>query len=429
MKEALKRILTENQERMPVSLYPREAATLAGSRQIHAVVGLRRAGKTFFLHQCVNELLSSGVPREAILFVNLEDERLAALTAEQLGLLVDAYDELFPERLRQTVHVFLDEVQVVPGWERFVARLFEDKRYRISLSGSSSKLLSKEIATSLRGRGVATHLYPLSFRELAGYRGLGVSGRLAYSRERFRAVKLLEEYLTWGGLFEVQDAPAEDLRRRIVSTCLDLVVYRDLVERYSVGNLGAMKALIRYYVTNMSRKASLTRLSTGLGVAVARNTLAQYTAFLEDVNFLYACPKFSYRLRQGNTPSKYYLADPAFKTVAGVNHSADRGAYFENAVYMELRRRGGEVCFFEESVECDFVVRQGGKVTEAFQVSVDPDIAGERETRGLLAALEAFGLRRGTIVCADAEREETIDGKVIRYVPLWRWLLERPPTT
>lgn len=426
MKEALKRIISENQERMPFALFRREAATLHGSRQIHAVVGLRRAGKTFFLYQSVNELLSSGVPREAILFVNLEDERLATLTVERLGLLVDSYDELFPERLRQTVHVFLDEVQVVPGWERFVARLFEDKRYRISLSGSSSKLLSKEIASSLRGRSVATHLYPMSFRELAGYRDLPVSGRFAYSRERFRAVKLLEEYLLWGGLFEVQDAPDEPQRRRIVSTYLDLVVYRDLVERYSVKKLGAMKALIRYYVTNMSRKASITRLSGNLGVPVARNTVSQYTAFLEDVNFLYACPKFSYRLRQGNTPSKYYLADPSFKTVAGVNHSADRGAYFENAVYMELRRRGGEVCFFEESGECDFVVRQGGKVTEAFQVCVDPETAGERETRGLLAALGAFDLGSGTIVCTEEEREETIDRKTIRYVPLWRWLLERP---
>lgn len=426
MKEALKRILSENQERMPFPLFPREAETLPGSRQIHAVVGLRRAGKTYFLYQSVNDLLSSGVPREAVLFVNLEDERLAALTAERLGLLVDSYDELFPERLRETVHVFLDEVQVVPGWERFVARLFEDKRYRISLSGSSSKLLSKEIATSLRGRAVATHLYPMSFRELASYRGLPVSGRLAYSRERFRAAKLLEEYLLWGGLFEVQDAPDEARRRRIVSTYLDLVVYRDLVERYSVKNLGAMKALIRWFVTNMSRKASLTRLSGNLGVPVARNTVAQYTSFLEDVNFLYACPKFSYRLRQGNTPSKYYLADPSFKTVAGVNHSADRGAYFENAVYMELRRRGGEVCFFEESGECDFVVRQNGKVTEAFQVCVDPEAAGERETKGLLAALEAFGLGGGTIVCSDTEREETIGGKRVRFVPLWRWLLERP---
>lgn len=104
------------------------------------------------------------------------------------------------------MRVFLDEVQVVPGWERFVARLFEEKRYRLTFTGSSSELLSKEIATSLRGRSIATTLYPLSFAEFAQYRGLSLGKRLAYSRERFKAVKLLETYLTWGGFFEVQDA-------------------------------------------------------------------------------------------------------------------------------------------------------------------------------------------------------------------------------
>ena len=199
MKEALKRIISENQERMPFSLFARDAATLVASRQIHAVIGLRRVRKTFFLYQSINELLVSGVPREAVLFVNFEDERLAALTAEKLGVLLDAYYELYPERVRETVHVYLDEVQVVPGWERFVARLFEDKRYRIAVTGSSSKLLSKELATSLLGRSVATHLYPLSFAELATYRGVAVSSRLAYRRERYRVVKLLDEFLAWGG--------------------------------------------------------------------------------------------------------------------------------------------------------------------------------------------------------------------------------------
>jgi predicted AAA+ superfamily ATPase len=295
------------------------------------------------------------------------------------------------------------------------------------VSGSSSKLLSKELATSLRGRSVATHLYPLSFAELASYRGVPVRGRLAWGRERFRLVSLLDEYLAWGGLFEVQDATDEPLRRRIVSTHLDLVVYKDLVERYSVKNLGAMKALIRYFVTNATRRASLTRLSGNLGVPAARNTVAQYTSFLEDVNFLYACPKLSYELRQGNTPSKYYLADPCFKTVAGLDHSADRGAFFENAVYMELRRRGEDVSFFEDGVECDFVVKRGTKVAAAIQVCVDPAAAGERETRGLLAALDAFSLDRGTIVCSDDDREETIAGKTARYFPLWRWLVEGAP--
>ncbi len=425
LKDELKRIILENQERMPFGLFARRIETLRATRQIHAVVGLRRAGKTFFLYQIINESLASGVPREGILLVNFEDERLAGLSAERLGMVLDAYYELFPGRVRDEVHVFLDEVQVVPGWERFVARIFEEKRYRVVLTGSSSKLLSKEIATSLRGRSVATHIYPLSFAEFAAYRGLEASGHTAFSRERHRAIALLESYLAWGGFFEVQDAHDDAERRRIVTTYVDLVVYKDLVERYSVKNLAAMKALIRYFVTNATRKASLTRLAATLGAGpVSKNTILQYASFLEDANVIYSCPKFSYKLRQGNTPSKFYLADPSFKTVAGANFSADRGPFFENAVYVELRRRGFEVSFFEEAVECDFIAKSGTKVVGAYQVCVDPERAGDRELRGLRAALDAFGLDRGTIVTADEDREETLDGQSIRYIPLWRWLLD-----
>jgi predicted AAA+ superfamily ATPase len=427
VKDELKRIILENQERMPFRLFARRIETLRTTRQIHAIIGPRRVGKTFFLYQIINELLENDVAKEAILFVNFEDERLAGLSAERLGVVLEAYYELFPERARKEVHIFLDEVQVVPGWERFVARLFEEKRYRLTVTGSSSKLLSREIATSLRGRSVATHIYPLSFAEFAAYRGLRVSEQTAFSRDRFRAVKLLESYLAWGGFFEVQDASDDAERRRIVTTYLDLVVYKDLVERYSVKNLAAMKALIRYFVTNATRKASLTKLARTLGAGpVSKNTILQYTSFLEDANVLYACAKFSYKLRQGNTLSKFYLADPSFKTVAGANFSADRGLFFENAVYMELRRRGFEVFFFEEKAECDFITKRGTRVTGAYQVCVDPEQAGERETKGFLEALEAFHLLGGTVITADDDREETHGTKRIRYLPLLRWLLETP---
>jgi predicted AAA+ superfamily ATPase len=426
VKEALKLIITENQERMPFTLFPRHAETLLTTRQIHAVIGLRRAGKTHFLYQMINELLADGVQKEAILLVSFEDERLAGLTAERLGLVLEAYYELFPERVREEVHLLLDEVQAVPGWEKFVTRLFEEKRYRLRITGSSSKLLSKEIATSLRGRAITTHLYPLSFREFAEHRGVAITGTLAYSRERFKAAKLLDEYLAWGGFFEVVDAKDDAERRRIVSSYLDLVVYKDLVERYGVKNLALMKALIRYFVTNTTRKASLARLHRDFSATMkaARNTVAQYASFLEDASFLYEVRKFSHSARGQNTLSKYYVADSSFKTVAGLNFSADRGLLYENAVLLDLLRRDGEPFFFEETGECDFVVKVGTGVTTAIQVCVDPAPARERELRGLLAAMTTFSLNEGTIITQEHDDEETVDGKRVRFLPLWRWLLE-----
>jgi len=425
VKEQLKRIIVENQERMPFRLFKRHAATLVDTRQIHAVVGLRRVGKTHFLYQAANELLERGVPREALVLVNFEDERLAGLTGERLGLVLEAYYELYPDRVGDEVHLFFDEIQTVPGWERFVARLFEEKRHRIRVTGSSSKLLGKEIATALRGRAVTTNLYPLSFREYAEYRGVDVTERLPYSQERFKAVKLLEEYLAWGGFFEVVDAADDAERRRIVSTYLDLVVYKDLVERYGVKNLAVLKAMIRHYVANTTRKTSLARLGGTIreATAVSKNTVGQYTALLEDAGFLHVLPKFSYRLSR-NAVSKYYVADPVFKTVAGHSFSPDTGALYEQAVLLELVRRGGDRFFFDEQAECDFIVKQGTKVVDAIQVCVDPEAARERELRGLVTAMHALRLRKGTVVSASYEAEETIEGKAVRYVPLWRWLLE-----
>lgn len=425
VKEQIKRIIVENQERMPFRLFKRHAATLFDTRQIHAVVGLRRVGKTHFLYQMANELLERGVPRETLVQVNFEDERLVGLTSERLGLVLEAYYELYPDRVGDELHLFFDEIQTVPGWERFVARLFEEKRYRIRITGSSSKLLSKEIATALRGRAVTTNLYPLSFKEFAAYKGVAITENLPYSRNRFKAVKLLDEYLAWGGFFEVVNAADDAERRRIVSTHLDLVVYKDLVERYGVKNLTVLKALIRHYVANTTRKTSLARLGATIreATAVSKNTVGQYTALLEDAGFLHVLPKFSYRLSR-NAVSKYYVADPVFKTVAGHSFSPDTGALYEQAVLLELVHRGGDRFFFDEQAECDFIVKRGTKIVDAIQVCIEPEAARERELKGLLAAMNALHLARGTVVTASHEAEETIEGKTVRYVPLWRWLLE-----
>ncbi len=421
MKETLKGIIHENQERMPFQLFPRHTPTLVDTRQIHAIIGLRRVGKTFFLYQIINELLERGLEKERILLINFEDERLASLGAEQLGLVLDAYRELYPEQ-RGELRLFFDEIQAVPGWERFVTRLFEEKRYRIVVTGSSSKLLSKELATALRGRSIATRLFPMSFRELVEYRGIDLQSRLAYSQERFKVIHLLDDYLRWGGFFEVQDAGTDEERRRIVQTYLDLVIYKDIVERYGIKNVDLMKRLIRYFVTNTTRKASLLRLSRTLAERASKNTVHQYTGLLEDCGFLFPVRKFSYSLRRGNTPSKYYIADPAFKTVAGLNFSRDLGAFYENAVLLELIRRGDEPFFFEDRGECDFVVKRGDRITEAIQVSVDPE-GRDREQRGLLAAARELGLKSGIIITADHTGEEKVDGVTIRHIPLWRWLL------
>lgn len=421
-KETIKKLILQNRERMPFQLFERHIPIIE-TKQINVIIGLRRAGKTFFLYQTINDLLAKGVPKERILLINFEDERLATLKAEECGLLMDAHYELYPNNLQEELYLFFDEIHIVPGWEKFVSRLFEDKRYRLTLTGSSSKLLSKEIATNLRGRSITTHLFPLSFAELCALRGIRVEQNLPYSQERFKAIKLLDEYLVWGGFYEVQNAPEDAQREKIVKTYLDLIVYKDLVERYGIKNVAVMKQLVSHAATNTTKRWSLTKLHRDLSrtMKVSKNTISQYLSFLEDANVLYPIKNAGYALRQ-NTIAKYYLADTAFKTVGGTNYSEDKGLLYENAVLIELLRREEDPYFYSNGGECDFVLKQGTKMHEAIQVTIDPE--KERERKGLLAAMEKFKLKQGIIITAETEKEEEIDGKKLRYVPLWRWLLK-----
>jgi len=211
-------------------------------------------------------------------------------------------------------------------------------------------------------------------------------------------------------------------QERCRSRYLDLVVYKDVVERYGVKNVAVMRRLIPYFVTNTTRKESLLKLSRTIAERVSKNTVHQCTGLLEDCGFLFPVRKFSHSLRRGNTRSRYYIADPCFKTVAGLNFSEDRGALYENAVLLELVRRGDEPFFHEARGECDFVVKRGTRIAEAIQVWLDPE-GKEREIRGLLAAMEAFDLDQGTVITAETEGEESIGARTVHYVPLWRWLL------
>jgi predicted AAA+ superfamily ATPase len=301
--------------------------------KVDVVVGMRRSGKTWYLFQRIQELEAAGVGRDRILYLNLEDDRLAPLKAEDLHRIPEALYRRHPGSREQPCHFFLDEIQNVPGWERFVRRLVDSERVSLVLTGSSAKLLSREIATSLRGRSVASELLPFSFAEALRHAGLAVPERWPPpAAERSLLENRFERYLETGGFPEVQTLDV-DLRLRVLQDYVDVVLFRDVAERHGVENLTALRYLERTLLAHPSQRFSVSRFYNDLksqGIRVGKDTLHEYLGYLEDAFLLFtmtvASP--SIRVRQVN-PRKCYLVDPALASVASFKASQDQGHLLE----------------------------------------------------------------------------------------------------
>ena len=231
MHETLKALILDSQEAPLETGVPRRLKVRAVPGKATVLIGVRRCGKSTYALQQVERLLEEGVPRENVLFLNLFDDRLAGLAHEGLGLVTEAYFSLYPEKKgKETVHCFFDEIQAVPGWEPFVDRLMRTEKCRVTLTGSSARMLSKEIATQMRGRALSWELFPFSFREFLDAKGLDASGPLS-TRRRLLVQKAFEEYQETGGFPEVVGLD-KGLRVKTHQEYFHAILYRDLVERH-----------------------------------------------------------------------------------------------------------------------------------------------------------------------------------------------------
>ncbi len=292
----------------------RDAVLPAVPGKVHAVIGMRRAGKTTFLRQLQAEWRNS-IPPERVVYLSFDDDRLADLPGEQLGLLLEEYYRRYPElRGRETVRWLLDEVQLVNGWERFVRRVLDTERVEIVVSGSSAKMLSREVHTSLRGRGMETVIRPFSFREFMRHRGTEPTRHV----HEFTAVdrslieKEFREYLAVGGFPEAQGLSGE-LRVDLLQGYVDTVLFRDIVERYGITQIAALRWLTRQCLRNPAGSLSVHRLYLDLkaqGLGVAKDALHAMMGHLQDAFLISAVTLATDSERRRNSnPRKVYPVD------------------------------------------------------------------------------------------------------------------------
>ncbi len=381
-----------------------------------AIVGPRRAGKTFFLFQLWDEL---DPERRRSLYVNFEDPRLVGATADDMMEMLRSYYSLTSVPKGEKLLFLLDEVQEVEGWERFV-RYALDMGHRVILTGSSSKLLSKEIATVLRGRALTIHLYPFSLSEVL--RAKELEKALPSLEARGKLLGVVRECLEWGSYPEV--LLQTELRREILREIMDVTIYRDVVERWRVDNLKALRFLFKLLAS--SSHTSVTKLHStmkSLGIAVGKPTLANYVEYLSDALVLFPLrAQVKSEKKKELLGFKPYFVDNGLLKVLGVN---DRGRLLENLTFTELLKRGlipNEDLFFyvtRSGREVDFIIPE----EELIQVSwkLHPGNR-ERELSALVEASVETGIEKLTAVTWEKGKEKIeLGGRVIRLLPVEEW--------
>lgn len=399
-----------------------------------AVIGVRRGGKTSFLAQCRAERLASGRPPATQLFVSLEDERLAGATVADLGWMLDEHARQFPD-LRQTggMTIYLDEVQTIPGWEGFVRRQMDAGGVEVFLSGSSAKLLSREVATSLRGRAMEVLVHPFSFREALRHAGAEPQMPAARWRPAERAAldQRLRRYLAEGGFPEAQGATPRD-RAALLSGYVDVVVLRDVIDRHAVTNPLALRWIERQLLANPGGSFSVKKHYDTLrsqGLPVGKDTLHDYLAYLEDAFLVRTVSMHSASERQRRVnPRKAYPVDPGLIALFERSGRTHDGRALETAVLLELERRGFEAAYVrtQDGFEVDFLAHRAGDRPVLVQVCLEGerDATWERELRGLDEAMAAHPDARPFLVTLDATPPTRPLPSGITWAPAARWLLE-----
>lgn len=419
----------------PATFTSRDATLPAVPGKAHAVIGMRRAGKTTFLRQLLAERRSSAPPERA-LYLSFDDDRLAGIGVEQLAFLLEELYRRYPAlRGRETVLWLLDEIQLVPGWERFVRRVMDSEKVEFVVSGSSARMLSLEVHTSLRGRGMATVIRPFSFREFLRHRGEEPAGPgwSWTAAERSLVEMRFREFLVEGGFPETQGLPTA-LRMELLQGYVDTVLFRDVVERFGVSQVAALRWLVRHCLRNPAGSFSVHRLTQDLkaqGHRVGRDAVHALLGHLVDAFLLTEVPLATESERKRNSnPRKIYPADPGLIAAFDTSGRSNVGHALETVVLNELERRHAEVGYVKttEGFEVDFLARHlvGGQ--ELIQVCADlssPDTR-VRELRALNAAASEHPRATQRLLVLGRDAHVGIVTPEIDVQPAYEWLLDSP---
>jgi predicted AAA+ superfamily ATPase len=394
------------------------------------LMGVRRSGKSTYFYQLINKILEAGVVTQNILMINFVDERLHFLSKENLGLILEVYYGQFPEKLNEKVFFFFDEIQEVDGWEFFIERILRSENAEVYITGSSAKLLSKEIGTQMRGRSLSWEMFPLSFKEYLDFKNIDRT-KLLSPAHKLMIGKSFGEYWESGGFPEVIHSSA-DLRIRVLQDYYHSILYRDIIERYNLSNPKAVKDIAHYLLCNIGSMYSVNRLTNHMktrGHKTSRESIASYLDWFEDTYFLFSVGVYDVSVnKRAINPKKIYCIDHAFVKAVVSNIQANRGHLLENLVFVSLRHKYQEIFYYHTTngLEVDFLIINSQGEKELVQVceSLFEEKTRKREVNALQCAMKDFSLKKALIITLDEFDEILFDDCVIKVVPIWQYLYE-----
>ncbi|MDP3560200.1 MAG: ATP-binding protein [Legionellaceae bacterium] len=383
---------------------------LQDNNQIIIIKGMRRSGKSTFIQYARSQQLN------AHFYFNFDDDRLVDFTIHDFQLLLEMLIELIgPAKI-----VFFDEIQNIPGWEKFVRRL-HDQQYKIYLTGSNAQLFSHELGTHLTGRYIGLEMYPYSFKEYLSISDSSFDIARTYTTEDKAYLKsVFNRYFQTGGIPDYVRFEQPDY----LNDLYDSILYRDIIVRHKIGKEQALKSLVYYLASHVGKDVSFNKLKTLLKLASA-NTVSDYCYYLEMSYLCFFISRYSPSLKvQAHYGKKEYVIDHALAQKIGFRISEDRGRLLENIVFLELKRRGHDIYFHRENKECDFIIKQNNVIVQAIQVTTELDSpeTEKREFAGLQEAMSSYHLQTGLILTENTEAE---CGN-ISIMPIWKWLLSYP---
>ncbi len=393
---------------------------LEGLNKVVVFFGVRRSGKTFILFNLFKEY------GDHSLYLDFEDERLSEFQAKDFETLKEAFFELKPHLLEKKPVFLFDEIQNIEGWERFCRRASEREGTLVFVTGSSSRMMPLEIHTELRGRAWSIEVMPFSFREYLRIKEIDIADKsFIYTQKRAILKRHFQEYMKWGGFPEVSLVASEFDKTKLLKEYIGAMFFRDIVERYRITNIPLLDALVDKLFSSFSLKLSLNAFYKQYKnqIPFSKDLLFKYYKYFLQSMLIFEVRKFAESTyKRMRNPAKIYLVDTG---LARRVSSLDLGRLFENIVFLEFKRRGLEVFYFEEKEECDFIIKSEANRLQPVQVCLElTDENREREIRGLIETARWIKVKEAMLITFDEEKELTVEGIDIKIVPAWKWCIE-----
>ena len=429
MIELLKEIILDFQDTVLDTGIPRHFQYKPVKGKAFVCIGVRRCGKSTLLYQIIKNIEEQGVKLENVLYINFFDDRLTEIKQGNLSLIIEAYYSLYPEKKgTEEVYYFFDEIQEAKNWEQFIDRILRTEKCSVYLSGSSAKLLSREIATQMRGRSLSWELFPFSFSEFISYKGINF--KQLTSRNRLLLQNCFDEYFLKGGFPEVRDVSAK-IRIMIHQEYFKTILHRDVIERFNVIHPQAAIQAGYRLISSSASLYSINRITgylKSLGYKVSKGFVSSCVEWFEDVYFLFSVKIFSPSIsKQNANAKKIYCIDHSMVTSIAPKILENKGHLLENMIFTHLRRHTEQIYYYrtKNGKEIDFIWmdNRGNRHLMQISFSLKDPATRKREISSLSFAMEELNLRQSTIITYNEEDLIKVETGTIRIIPAWKYML------